>query len=138
MIPIQDTVRSPSFPVINGLIIGADPVIFLYETTLSPARLNHLIATYGLAPERLHLFDPQWISTLPLDLATIFTSMFLHSGWFHGISSLAGAARHPRTNFWMNIGIYNQVNEYVPAIRGWATGRRLYPAPSPDPSSSHR
>ncbi len=88
MLPIRDTARSYSFPVINWLLIGANLVIFLYETTLSTAHLNHLIATYGLVPAHLHLNDPHWIITHPFVLATIFTSMFLHGGWFHLISNM--------------------------------------------------
>jgi membrane associated rhomboid family serine protease len=88
MIPIRDTVRSYSFPVVNWLLIGLNLLVFLYEAMLSPARLNHLIATYGLIPAHLHLNDAQWILTHPLVLATIFTSMFLHGGWFHVISNI--------------------------------------------------
>lgn len=88
MIPIRDTIRSYTFPIVNWLLIGLNLLVFLYEAMLSPARLNHLIATYGLVPAHLHLNDAQWVLTHPLVLATIFTSMFLHGGWFHVISTL--------------------------------------------------
>lgn len=88
MLPIRDTVRSYSFPAVNWALIGVNSVIFLYEAMLSPARLNQLIAHYGLVPARLHLTDPQWILTHPLGLAPLFTSMFLHGGWFHVISNM--------------------------------------------------
>jgi membrane associated rhomboid family serine protease len=88
MLPIRDTVRSYTFPAVNWMLIGANSVVFLYETSLSPTRLNQLIATYGLVPARLHLSDPQWILTHPLVLVTLFTSMFLHGGWFHVISNM--------------------------------------------------
>jgi membrane associated rhomboid family serine protease len=88
MLPIRDTVRSYSFPTVNWALIGVNSVIFLYEAMLSPARLNQLIAHYGLVPARLHLTDPQWMATHPLGLATLFTSMFLHGGWLHVISNM--------------------------------------------------
>jgi membrane associated rhomboid family serine protease len=88
MIPLRDTVRTYSFPVVNWALIGVNLVVFLYEATLSPARLNHLIVTYGLVPAHLHLNDLQWVLAHPIALATIFTSMFLHGGWFHVISNM--------------------------------------------------
>jgi membrane associated rhomboid family serine protease len=88
MLPIRDTVRSHSFPAVNWLLIGVNSVVFLYEATLSPSRFNHLITQFGLVPARLHLTDPQWILTHPFVLATLFTSMFLHGGWFHVISNM--------------------------------------------------
>jgi membrane associated rhomboid family serine protease len=88
MLPIRDTVRSYSFPAVNWALIGFNLVVFLYEATLSPARFNQLIATYGLVPARLHLADLQWVLIHPFALATLFTSMFLHGGWFHVISNM--------------------------------------------------
>jgi rhomboid family protein len=88
MLPIRDTVRSYSFPAINWVLIGVNSVVFLYEATLSPARFNQLIATYGLVPAHLHLADPHWMLTHPLTLATLFTSMFLHGGWLHVIGNM--------------------------------------------------
>jgi rhomboid family protein len=88
MLPLRDTVRSNSFPAVNWALIGVNSVVFLYEATLSPARLNQFIANFGLVPARLHLADAQWVLTHPLVLATLFTSMFLHGGWFHVISNM--------------------------------------------------
>jgi membrane associated rhomboid family serine protease len=88
MLPIRDTVRSHSFPAINWALIGANLAVFLYEAALSPTRFNQLIAQYGLVPARLHLTDPQWVFTHPFALVTLFTSMFLHGGWFHVISNM--------------------------------------------------
>jgi membrane associated rhomboid family serine protease len=88
MLPIRDTVRSHSFPAVNWALIGANSAVFLYEAALSPARFNQLIAQYGLVPARLHLTDPQWVLTHPFALVTLFTSMFLHGGWFHVISNM--------------------------------------------------
>jgi rhomboid family protein len=88
MLPIRDTVRSHSFPAVNWALIGANSAVFLYEAALSPARFNQLIAQYGLVPAHLHLTDPLWVLTHPFALVTLFTSMFLHGGWFHVISNM--------------------------------------------------
>ena len=81
MIPLYDTLHSRRFPVVNWLLIGVNVLVFLYEISLSPAGLDRLTRTWGLVPVQL-LAHPAalWI--------TIFTSMFLHGGWFHILSNM--------------------------------------------------
>lgn len=81
MFPLYDTQRSRRFPLINWAIIAANAVAFLYELQLSAGALQGFITSWGLVPARL-LADPSqaWI--------TIFTSMFLHGGWFHILSNM--------------------------------------------------
>lgn len=81
MIPLYDTLRSRRFPLVNLLIIGLNVLVFLYELSLSPAGLDRLTRTWGLVPALLMSRPSQvWI--------TIFTSMFLHGGWFHILSNM--------------------------------------------------
>jgi hypothetical protein len=47
MLPIRDTIRSYSFPIVNWLLIGANAVIFLFEISLTPQALDRLIYTFG-------------------------------------------------------------------------------------------
>lgn len=81
MFPLYDTARSHKFPLINLLLIGANILAFLYELQMGPQALQKFIFTWGLIPTRF-LNDPSnfWI--------TIFTSMFLHGGWFHILSNM--------------------------------------------------
>jgi len=81
MIPLYDTARSRTFPIVNYALIAANVLIFLYELQLSQPGLERLIGTWGLIPTRL-FGDPSdtWI--------TIFSSMFLHGGWFHILSNM--------------------------------------------------
>ncbi len=81
MIPLYDTLRSRRFPIVNWLIIIANVLVFLYEISLGPTGLERLVRTWGLVPAQL-VGHPQiaWI--------TIFTSMFLHGGWFHILSNM--------------------------------------------------
>jgi len=54
---------------------------FLYETSLPSHALQRFIFTYGMVPSRLWLHPTTaW--------PTIFTSMFLHGGWFHLLSNM--------------------------------------------------
>ena len=81
MFPIKDTTRSRSFPLMNWLLITLNVLVFLHETSLSPHALQRFITTYGMVPARLWLHPTTaW--------PTIFTSMFMHGGWFHLLSNM--------------------------------------------------
>ena len=81
MIPLRDTLRPRTFPVVNWLIILANAAAFYYELRIGPSALEGFISTWGLAPARF-LAEPQiaWM--------TIFSAMFLHGGWFHIVSNM--------------------------------------------------
>lgn len=81
MIPLRDTVRSRRFPIVNWAIILANTVAFYYELRIGPSALNGFINTWGLVPTRFWA-EPQnaWV--------TVFSSMFLHGGWFHILSNM--------------------------------------------------
>ena len=82
MFPIQDTVRTRSFPIVNWLLIISNAAVFvLLELPLRSGQLNQFVLTYGLVPVRLS--DAQ-----PWSVVTILTSMFLHGGWIHLISNM--------------------------------------------------
>ena len=75
MIPLRDTQRSYSKPVVTVLLIVANCVAFLYEMSLGPHARNYLIYSYGLVPDH---FVPR----------SLVTSMFLHGGWLHIIGNM--------------------------------------------------
>lgn len=81
MFPLYDTVRSHKFPFINVALILANILAFLYEVQLGPAALEGFIFEWGLIPAEL-AGDPS------IAWRTIFTSMFLHGGWFHIINNM--------------------------------------------------
>ncbi|MFQ5449154.1 MAG: rhomboid family intramembrane serine protease [Nitrospinaceae bacterium] len=75
MIPLSDENPTRSFPLITLLIIGANIFIYFYGFSLAvPADL--LFTSYGLVP---YLLVHSPIYTYP----TIYSSMFLHSGFWH-------------------------------------------------------
>jgi membrane associated rhomboid family serine protease len=88
MIPLRDTIRSYTFPLVNWILIGLNSLVFLFEVSLSPAALNRLIQAFGLVPAHLHLNNPLALLGNPLPLVTLFTHMFLHGGWFHLLSNM--------------------------------------------------
>jgi len=81
MFPLYDTARSRTFPLVNLTLIVANILAFLYELQMSPGALEGFISTWGLVPSRL-MSDPinNW--------NTIYSSMFLHGGWFHIINNM--------------------------------------------------
>ncbi len=81
MLPIKDTIRSRSVPLVNWLFILANLLVFLFEVSLPPARLEQFIYQYGLVPAHLNLANP-------VTWGPLFTHMFLHGGWLHLISNL--------------------------------------------------
>lgn len=81
MLPIRDDVRSQSFPIMNTLLIAANVIVFFLEAGLSPAQIDRVIYLFGFIPAQFSFLNP--ISYLP-----IFTSMFMHGGWFHIISNM--------------------------------------------------
>ena len=81
MIPLKDTVHARSFPIVNWILIGVNIFMFLVELSLGP-QVDEFIASLGVVPARL-LTVPSLGQVL-----TIFTSMFLHGGWFHLFSNM--------------------------------------------------
>lgn len=81
MFPLYDTARSRIFPLINLTLIVANILAFLYELQMGSDALNNFIFNWGLIPAHL-ISDPtgSW--------KTIYTSMFLHGGWFHILSNM--------------------------------------------------
>jgi membrane associated rhomboid family serine protease len=50
-------------------------MVFFYQVWLSEYELNHFISEYGFTPARLEIAD-------------LFTAMFLHGGWMHLIGNM--------------------------------------------------
>ncbi len=89
MFPIKDTVPSREFPVVTWALIIVNSLVFLFETTLSPAELERLFYLFGVVPARYS--HPAWAVFwgLPIDNYWPFlTNMFLHGGWTHIISNM--------------------------------------------------
>ena len=76
MIPLQDDVRTRTFPVVPWLLLAANVVVFFYELRLGPG-LDGFFAEWGLIPARLVAAEN------PAALVPLFTSIFLHGGLLH-------------------------------------------------------
>ena len=82
MIPLRDTIPSRRFPVVNTVIIGLNVLVFLFESILSPDQLDQFIWNWGLVPARF------WEGGSLVSWLALFTSVFMHGGWWHLISNM--------------------------------------------------
>ncbi|NLE77704.1 MAG: rhomboid family intramembrane serine protease, partial [Chloroflexi bacterium] len=80
MFPLQDNVRSRDFPLVNWLLIAANVLVFLFESSLGPQQLERFVMTFGLVPARFFAQEG-WMH--PMLALTALTSMFMHGGWMH-------------------------------------------------------
>ncbi|MDP9237762.1 MAG: rhomboid family intramembrane serine protease, partial [Chloroflexota bacterium] len=103
MIPVYDSVRSRSFPIVNVTIILINFIVFFYEIALSQQQL-------GLRTSELDRFIFHWgnipactFDALGRNLAearsatclqqpdarwTILAAMFMHGGWLHILGNM--------------------------------------------------
>jgi membrane associated rhomboid family serine protease len=75
MIPIKDSQRSYSAPVVTGTLIGLNVFVFLFMLTLDHFTRNDVVYAFGFVPAHF-----SWLS--------VITSMFLHGGWMHLIGNM--------------------------------------------------
>ncbi len=70
-------------------IIGLNSLVFLFELGMSRDELFTLFHLYGVVPARFS--DPQWAEWVGFPgggLLSLFTHMFLHSGWMHFLGNM--------------------------------------------------
>ena len=82
MIPLRDANPTHRTPYITIGLIVTNTLIFLFELLLqSQSLLSSFIQQWGVVPVELVQFAP-------LELITIFSSMFLHGGWSHLLGNM--------------------------------------------------
>lgn len=78
MIPIKDENPTRRTPWVTVLFIAMNVAVFAYSSTLSPQDLQAFWSQWAFVPARF-LGNP----FSPAQLATVFSAMFMHAGWFH-------------------------------------------------------
>lgn len=87
MIPLRDTIRSRSFPIVNVSLIALNVVVFVFQLGLGQAGFERFVGTYGVVPARV----VEGLAQAPLSPETwvpLFTAMFLHGNWFHILGNM--------------------------------------------------
>ncbi len=86
MIPLRDTVRSRTVPVVNYILIAACGAVFLFELSLGPG-IRSFFDSFALVPANVAFAYEQGV-ILPRALFPLITSMFLHGGWIHLLGNM--------------------------------------------------
>ncbi|WP_392530317.1 rhomboid family intramembrane serine protease [Nostoc sp. C117] len=81
MFPLYDENPARITPYFTYGLIGMNISVFIYEFLLPNAQLNQFFNQYAVIPQELTTnFSGEW--------TTLFTSQFLHGGWWHLISNM--------------------------------------------------
>ncbi|MEH1845603.1 MAG: rhomboid family intramembrane serine protease [Nostoc sp.] len=81
MFPLYDENPTRITPYFTYGLVGMNILVFIHEVSLSHAQLNQFLNQYAVIPQELTTnWGGEWI--------TLFTSQFLHGGWWHLISNM--------------------------------------------------
>jgi membrane associated rhomboid family serine protease len=77
MIPLRSTQRIGSTTAATMALIGLNVLMFIYQVSMNQLALEGFVEQWGVVPADIsgHLY-------------TLFTSMFLHGGWFHLLGNM--------------------------------------------------
>lgn len=87
MIPIRDTIRAETYPIVNSLIITVNVLFFFVELSQGE-RLNRFIYIYGLVPARYAIPQISAYFTSGQQVMSFLTFMFLHGGFLHLLGNM--------------------------------------------------
>lgn len=79
--PIRDENPTRTVPYVTWLLIAANVGAHLWLQSGGFANHELAVAVYGLVPRRL-------LAGFPDQLVTVFTSMFMHGGWYHLLTNM--------------------------------------------------
>ena len=85
MFPLRDNIPSLTTPILNYIFILINVLVFLLELSMG-RELNEFIRVFGFVPHYffLHLGHGNPVGAI----IPVFSSMFLHGGWFHLITNM--------------------------------------------------
>jgi hypothetical protein len=87
MIPIRDATPSKNAPVVTGVLIAVNVVVFLLQMAQGPGN-DRFIFTYGLVPARYTLDHLARHFTFGQQAFSWVSFMFLHGGFLHLIGNM--------------------------------------------------
>jgi membrane associated rhomboid family serine protease len=79
--PLYDENPTRITPYFTYGLIGMNILVFLHEVSLSNTQLEQFFQLYALVPREL-------TTNVTREWTTLFTSQFLHGGWWHLISNM--------------------------------------------------
>jgi membrane associated rhomboid family serine protease len=88
MIPLKDLNPRRTFPIITLLLIAANVLVFVHQSTLRPAAAEAFVKAYALTPSHIELaLEGRRYTPLEAFLP-LFTCMFLHGGLLHIVGNM--------------------------------------------------
>ena len=87
MIPIRDTIRSQTYPIVNSVIIGVNVLVFLVQPSQGQG-LQEFFHIYGLVPARYAIPQISAYFTTSQQIISFLTFMFLHGGFLHLLGNM--------------------------------------------------
>ncbi|MDY6989355.1 MAG: rhomboid family intramembrane serine protease [Thermodesulfobacteriota bacterium] len=87
MIPIRDTIRSETYPIVNTVLIAVNVLAFLLELSQGQT-FNKFIYVYGLVPARYSIPQVSAYFTFAQQVLPFLTFMFLHGGFLHLLGNM--------------------------------------------------
>src|ERR1051326_2062657 len=89
MIPIRDDAPRYTTPYVNYFLLTLNVVVFLAMWIGIPAPQRQVVQVFAFRPATLTSFIVQHNAAAGVaSVITIFTSMFMHSGWWHLIGNM--------------------------------------------------
>ena len=87
MIPIRDTIKAETYPIVNLSLIAINVVVFLFELSQGQ-ELNKFIYTYGLVPARYSVPQIATYFDSGQQIFSFLSFMFLHGGFLHLLGNM--------------------------------------------------
>ena len=89
MIPLRNDQPRYSPPYLNNFLIGLNLLIYLFESTLDPDGMKHLLFQFGVIPAHVTaVLAGSGRYQASAALVPFLTSMFLHGTWMHVIGNM--------------------------------------------------
>src|SRR5688572_5610812 len=87
LIPIRDINPRVRFPLVNYTFIAACAAAFVFQLMLGDD-VETLVRVYGFTPSNLEAVLAGDTPRAGRVIGTLFSSLFLHGGWFHIVGNL--------------------------------------------------
>lgn len=87
MIPLRDTIPSKNYPIVTYTLIGLNIVVYLVQISKGPA-MAEFVYTYGLVPARFTDAGIRSYFTIPQQILSMVSFMFLHGGFWHILGNM--------------------------------------------------
>ena len=89
MFPLYDENPTRITPYVTYGLIGINVLVFLHQLSLSGPQLNQFFQLYAVVPRQLSIsFAGGTVGQPVAEWVTLFSSQFLHGGWWHLIGNM--------------------------------------------------